>query len=375
MNKIDLDIVKNLVTTKYFGIGVSELTPCRLSLYYSRCLSYKNSLSELQSETVMISDQDYDYVFDFLVELNTQIPIHVFFTNTELGDSFETHYAYLRSLLEEYDITYGIAPVYGVKYEKLPVIIDIVSSEQIQERHVNNFGDIGEYLYFAFVLEEKDSSQNDLSVLSERCIQSFIHKTKDWIMLSDVLPFKHLYSYVPISQLPPRDSSRQIEGQRRLLYAFKDGKLDWTDNSVLNVIATEIEELLFNAFESNNLPFITWFCIPPMVVSRSPYLDPKESDQKELQLRYTKRFGRLSDRICSKLGMRNGMELVDFDENGDCVLKAEHLKGATMILFDDIVTRGTTALKMKEMLEDAGAKVLCFISIAKTVHPSHSERQ
>lgn len=356
-----IDRIRLLASNDYSRIGISE-TASRLSFFYCECASYANCLSDLKNESFIINDDDYEYIANFLKDINKITPIHVILSNKELGvRAYKTHYAYLKALLSDRNLEFS-EDSDCISSNIVNVFVDIVATKEIQSRRASA-EDANNSIYFAFIIE-KDAEEYDTgNHIPETVFQSYIERTQKWPVMCGNLPFKSLYRYVPQS-CRTQGEETVIEGERRLLYAFKDGKLDWSDTSVLNLLATEIEDVIFQVFELDCLPFVTWFCIPPSPTNLpSLQLSSIENNND----RYLSRFGLLSTRICAKLKMKNGLDAVQFDDSGSYSLNKDLLAGANVILFDDIVTRGEAVRRIKSELENLGANVLLFISVSKIV--------
>lgn len=56
----------------------------------------------------------------------------------------------------------------------------------------------------------------------------------------------------------------------------------------------------------------------------------------------------------------NVIEYLNFD--------ADFFKGKIVIIFDDVVTRGSSIAQFSKKLNEIGAYVICAISIGRTVH-------
>ena len=352
-----VDRIKELVLTKYPEISVSDISGT-LALHYSKCESYSDCLERLNDESLLISDDDYNYVVNFLQDLNNMVSICVVCSTDELNSkAYQTHYLPLKGLLSERSITFcdGFSQEHQDKFiVHFEIIASIKSSAQKVHSPDNS-------VFFTFISEKDSKGDETVATLPKSILFTFEENTKLWPRLDDKLPYQYLYDYVP-TRFKNSEEDIVIDGQRRLIYSFKDGKLDWNDSSVLNIIATEIEDLIFKTFESDNLPFLTWFCIPPTYRS----YDSISTNDKQARERFMNRFELLSERVCSKLNMKNGIRSVIFDDKGYSFISNDII-GSNIILFDDILTTGRSAIRIQKDLEREGAKVLCFISLEKTV--------
>ena len=352
-----IDRIKELALSQYPEISVSDNSGL-LSLHYSECESYSDYLELLNDEALLISDDDYQYVASFLQDLNDIVQICVVCSTDALNSkAFRTHFAPLEKLLSERSIDYcnGVSQK---SPDKFIVFIDIISSTKTRARIVQSMSP--ERCFIFTIISERESKGDETELtLPTHILNAFEENTKLWPKLRDRLPYQYLYTYVPMSRKTNTEST-VIEGQRRLIYSFKDGK----DSSVLNIIATEIEDLIYNTFDSDDLPFLTWFCIPP---TRSLSYESTLSKGKRVQERFMGKFGLLSERVCTRLKMRNGLRSIVFDDTGNYSFNSKDINGANIILFDDLITTGRSAVKLWQDLEREGANVLCVISLERTV--------
>ena len=132
--------------------------------------------------------------------------------------------------------------------------------------------------------------------------------------------------------------------------------------SAMTRIFPDILKLLHHTFSSNLLSKLTLVCIPSSkrIVTERRYKD-------------------FSEKLCKESGMMNGYNHISVIYDGD----AKHLGGSNsaqysinrsffkdkyIILFDDVITSGHSMETFKSLLQNAGAIVLCGISIGKTKH-------
>ena len=132
--------------------------------------------------------------------------------------------------------------------------------------------------------------------------------------------------------------------------------------SAMTRIFPDILKLLHHTFSSNLLSKLTLVCIPSSkrIVTERRYKD-------------------FSEKLCKESGMMNGYNHISVIYDGD----AKHLGGSNsaqysinssffkdkyIILFDDVITSGRSMETFKYLLQNAGAIVICGISIGKTKH-------
>lgn len=173
--------------------------------------------------------------------------------------------------------------------------------------------------------------------------------TSCWPSVAGV-PLYFFYWYYPI-----RFSNISSESQyaRKLVYNFKDGK---SHTKVAELVRSKLQ----STFSASDIRTFTFVCIPASTVITN-----------------NSRYESFSNDICSALGMRNAFSHIHITKektashlggNGRAEYSFDQsfFKGAKVILFDDIVTRGGSMEFFKKILAEFGAIVICAISIGKT---------
>lgn len=109
-----------------------------------------------------------------------------------------------------------------------------------------------------------------------------------------------------------------------------------------------------------NADFLTLVCIPASTVDSN-----------------RTRYKQFSHDLCSKLNMKNGFKHISIVKEKEpshlggrdeaiYEFDRKFFSGKKIVLFDDVVTRGSSMRSFIESLEDAGADVVCCMSIGKT---------
>ncbi|MDE6792378.1 MAG: phosphoribosyltransferase, partial [Muribaculaceae bacterium] len=172
-----------------------------------------------------------------------------------------------------------------------------------------------------------------------------------WIKIKGI-PFDYFWHYYSKSALNSNQNNRNKE-----IFEFKDGR-------PVSQIYDLLYAKLFETFNKEDLCELTFVCVPA-----SSYF------------RNSRRYESFSNEVCKKTGMRNGYFHITIGEERTpkhststhvtedigYFLDRNFFKGALIVLFDDIVTTGQSIYDIKEMLEAAGAEVICAISIGKTI--------
>ena len=164
------------------------------------------------------------------------------------------------------------------------------------------------------------------------------------------IPHYFFYYYYPKKFT---DISAESQNVRNLIYDFKNGV---SHIKVKDLVVDKIR----NTFISADFAKICFVCIPA-------------STRITNQARY-KDFSR---DVCQALGMDNAYEHITITKEKTQAHKggtdsAEYsydkfyFNGKFVILFDDIVTKGSSISAMKTDLESCGATIICAISIGRT---------
>lgn len=344
------DILKSM----FPEIGVS-LNSGVLSIYYTTTENYQDDLSEVVSGNVMISDEDYVRACKIINKLRESYPSAILYLDDQnLGDTgSKMHYGYFKKILNDRLIPYTES-IEAIKAETT-IVLSVISSPERQDEFLRLHQDENiVFMSFIYALcKEEGDNFHAISDVAHK-------KTKEWIKVDD-LPYRWLYNYTPI-RYANEAGLKIVDGERRLLWNFKEGFKEGDDPTIVNIISSEVSEVIYNVFGEENISSVVFICIPTGI--GMPMKITCVDDFRDAQ-RYSDRFSILSNRICNQLGIVNGMSYVSYKE-GKPFFDEEHLKGKNIILFDDVLTRGTTAVRVRDELNALGANVMFLICIAKT---------
>lgn len=146
----------------------------------------------------------------------------------------------------------------------------------------------------------------------------------------------------------------EAERNRQVIWLFKDGRIT---KQPIEMVSKFLKGSKINSYASN----ITFVCIPA-------------SNQYD----NTNRYADFSSGVCSALGFRNGFPHIRVTSDvtprrmGGTrrpELELDHIffRDSYVLLFDDVVTSGSTVCFMKNLLEEVGAHCIGVISLGKTV--------
>jgi hypothetical protein len=186
-----------------------------------------------------------------------------------------------------------------------------------------------------------------------------------WDTLNGVFHYSYLFYYYPTTC--NFEATDEEWSNRWIIWNFKNtpGKTSPScHKDTLDKVIKMLEKKLLATFNEMSLKYLTFVCIPA-------------STQKNTQARYEE----FSNRICKDLGMINAyphitvvkekeerraggtsidVDKISFDE--------EFFKGKTVLLFDDVITRGDSMKIFNRKMKSLGATVIGGLSLGKTKH-------
>lgn len=218
-----------------------------------------------------------------------------------------------------------------------------------------------------FLKEEDDFNQ--VIGYSEKLPSSVLceqieNLTKDWPVTYSGIPYQALHEYMPVhlTESDQKIQTEEIIRVRQLVWNFKYSNEKVTPQThvyAMTRVADKLASLIINYFEKYTSQ-LTLFCLPASTKDTN-YL----------------RYYEFSQYLCKKTGLQNSFPHVLYDKDREpshlggertmnYKLTTEYFSGKLIILFDDILTTGTSVAQTKELLEKAGARVVAAFFIAKT---------
>lgn len=190
-----------------------------------------------------------------------------------------------------------------------------------------------------------------------------------WDSLNNDFYFTYLFDYYPTSC--EFEAKEEEWKHRRLIWNFKnDIEKDIEiskHKAAIDEVVPLIKQKLFETFGKDYLQYITLVCVPASTSSKN----------------YS-RYSVFSKRLCEETYMKNGYNYMYVMKDGmskkhpdnktgrsiQPVIEydKEYFSGKCVLLFDDVVTKGTTMLKYKEEFEKMGAIVIGGFCLGKTKH-------
>lgn len=332
----------------YKGAGIT-------SLYYSETEQYQDMLSEIVNGDMLISEEDLIYICKVVQKIqddNEKIILYLDSSPTGIHGS-KLHFNYLKIFLQQFNIPY-VESLNLIPEDSAAIVLNIISTPEHHKKFVSTSPERN-YIFISFILELPVGTDG----VSVKLIEVANNKTRDWEKIKD-LPYNWLYNYTPKSYT---SKTRVIEGERKLLWQFKDGFKEGCDSSKVNIISSGVGDIIYNVFGKDDISSIVLMPIPTGIAV--PHKGAMRTRGFFDTQRYYDRFGILTSQICEQAGLINGMDYVR-DKDGFHLFDNDFLKGKNVILFDDIITRGTTALQVSNELEELGANVLFLVCISKT---------
>lgn len=176
-----------------------------------------------------------------------------------------------------------------------------------------------------------------------------------------------LYNYYPTTCA--WDASESEWDVRNLIWDFKanpnkpqsEYEIRIRHEQALNQVLPKLVKVI-NHFFGSKKSKLTLVCIPSSkrIVTERRYKD-------------------LAQKLCSATGMSNGYDYVSVTSDGEakhlggtssaeCGIDSNYFKDRYILLFDDVITSGSSMERFKRLLESVGATVIGGLSIGKTKH-------
>lgn len=352
------------------------------------CKANFDNLSEFKDKTRHWNPHVYKGINDFLEELAKQYPIGIFF-NTSIVDWNEDallyHYENISRKIPDTQIIDNafdwlfssyildkvrISTSIDVKYL---VIIDCFTENATLIEKCKNIFKLANHpcvIYLSLLkcfdsiemqkwIEDKQK-EHEKEERKRNALASLRHSVSTWDCVKNI-PYYYFYHYYPKRF---DDITIESENVRNLIYQFKDGLGD-----SFSIVSDMMEKKLKSTFSNDDMALLTLVCIPASTV--------QDNENRYLEF---------SDKLCTATGMKNGFaHITIIKEKHQSHLggtdKAEYsydkdfFRGAFVLLFDDVVTRGRSMEQMKSDLESIGATVVCALSIGRTYSDYHGDNR
>lgn len=184
-----------------------------------------------------------------------------------------------------------------------------------------------------------------------------------WEHLTIDFGYKYLLRYYP-TKCEFEASDEEWEDRYRVWnFKYDPEKVSKEEHEeAVSWVVDNIKKVLVEQFGKEALRYLTLVCIPA-------------SNKSATERRYQE----FSDQLCTATGMKNayphikvvqdslpkhlggdGHPVIDYDK--------DFFVNKTVILFDDVITKGNSMLRMKKKVEECGATVIAGLSIGKTFH-------
>ena len=214
-------------------------------------------------------------------------------------------------------------------------------------------------------LAEKKRKEEERVKLLAQAPTIFIENVKTWEHLYGNFYYNYLFYYYPVN-IPNFEATQEEWWNRRNVWDFKNDPdkniLPEDHETTLKEIIPQIRQKLSDTFGEEYLQFLTLACLPAST-----------------KVKNIARYEDFSNRLCAETGMINGYPYITIVKDGlprhetgqsvpPEVAIADWFYGKYVLLFDDVITRGRTMLRYKEILERKGAIVVGGFTLGKTKH-------
>ena len=196
-----------------------------------------------------------------------------------------------------------------------------------------------------------------------------VRKAKSWNKLFLNFYYTWLFYYYPTTC--DFEAGPQEWDDRYTIWDFKNDpekRISPKDHEdTLDDVIPKIIKRLNETFGEEYVQFLTLVCIPASTKAKN-----------------VARYDEFSKRLCEETGMENGYEHTHVVRDGlsknhpenhtgrsiQPVIEFDNdfFMGKNVLLFDDVVTKGGTMLRYKDVLKDKGATVIGGICLGKTKH-------
>ena len=194
-------------------------------------------------------------------------------------------------------------------------------------------------------------------------IEKVRNAVKPWEHLTSGFAYTYLLRYYPTTC--EFDASDEEWDDRYKVWNFKNdlGKVsEESHNVAISWVIEKTKETLEKSFGKETLKYITLVCIPAST-----------------KVATERRYKVFAERLCNETGMINAYTHIKVikdstpkNKGGEGKPEIEYdslfFMSKNIILFDDVITKGNSMLRMKNKMEELGASVIGGLSIGKTVH-------
>lgn len=371
---------------------------------------YEKNIPGLKNLKLQYKTRVYDRITEYIKRIKEEYgEVLVLLGNSGIEDSEfkKYHYLYLVKKLTELSIFYGtkiINPQHPYLYKYIVFVEVISSNEHMKKQCMDVISQFQEYCpHITYISLEKELDHKEMSKYIDSTIQKKekerqeeeerqerIRKEKERKRLLEEKREKDkcqlmrcvsswqepswanlrcysLYYYYPVTC--EWDANEDEWYIRNLIWDFKANpnkpqseiEIQTRHQNAARKVLVDLKKCLQHYF-GNNLSKLTFVCIP-----------------SSKALVTERRYKDFSTMVCNELGMENAYDHIYVSQDGEAKhiggtiqatysLDKEYFKNKFVILFDDVITSGKSMEKFRNMIVQAGAYVICGISIGKTKH-------
>lgn len=176
-----------------------------------------------------------------------------------------------------------------------------------------------------------------------------------------------LYNYYPTTC--GWEANQEEWSIRKLIWNFKANPhtyasletIDLLHSSAVRTVIPKIADVL-RYFFGHRLVYLTIVCIP------SSKQEVTEKRYKDFSTILTNETGMINGFGCINVVKDGGAKHLGQQNESALSIDYDFLKGKQVLLFDDVITSGSSMERIARLLEKAGARVIGGISIGKTCH-------
>ena len=325
--------------------------------------------------------QNVNKIVDFIKKIDKEVSVVICPGDGDLLDDANISFmSYLMAKLTETNCelkVYGAAPS-----RKYVVLVEVITSNSLLKEHcqeiITKYNSLTPCLCYISLMkgydtdemqalidkkkiEEKEKEREKQKIAKAH--KKIVEATQKWDTIFMGFQAVSMLDYYPTTSNVNQTSD--IWNDRRMVWNFKNNPekvYDEENEKAVEWVVKQAEEIIVTTFGKENAQYVTFVCIPA-------------SSQEMTERRY-KAF---SEKLCKVTGMINAFnhlkvtrakaekhtggssfsqDMLEFDKN--------FFKDKYVLLFDDVITSGSSMKSFKSKLQELGSTVIGGISIGRT---------
>lgn len=325
--------------------------------------------------------QNVNKIADFVKEIDKEVSVVICPGDRDLAD--DTNISFMSCLMAKLIETNCELKVYGAApSRKYVVLVEVITSNSLLKEHcqeiITKYNSLTPCLCYISLMkgydtdemqalidkkkiEEKEKEREKQKIAKAH--KKIVEATQKWDTIFMGFQAVSMLDYYPTTSNVNQTSD--IWNDRRMVWNFKNNPekvYDEENEKAVEWVVKQAEEIIVTTFGKENAQYVTFVCIPA-------------SSQEMTERRY-KAF---SEKLCKVTGMINAFnhlkvtrakaekhtggssfsqDMLEFDK--------DFFKDKYVLLFDDVITSGSSMKSFKSKLQELGSTVIGGISIGRT---------